>query len=91
MGLEYFVVCDDCKVIRDLDKFYTMLTTVTTREDALEYRADIREDAFPAGLLVSFMGTHISHACRIVRHCDPEFEELCTRNYRREDFWSKDD
>ncbi len=88
MGVEFFAVCDDCKVMRDLDKFYEMLQPVTTREDALKYRNDIiRKSAFPAGLLVSFMGAHINHTCRIVRSCDKEFDEV-RGGYRIEEFWS---
>jgi hypothetical protein len=64
MGVTYSITCKDCKVTRDLDKFYTSdIYKIETREDALEYREKIEKDSFRAGLLVSFMAKHRTHEC----------------------------
>lgn len=64
MGKLYSVACKTCQVTRDLDKFYTSdAQDIETREQALEYRDEIKKDSFRAGLLVSFMAKHKGHDC----------------------------
>lgn len=63
MGTMYYVGCRDCKVVRDLDKFYSM-REVDTRDDMEELAGVIEsKDSYRAALLVSFMGEHRGHDC----------------------------
>jgi hypothetical protein len=72
MGVLYFAVCRDCKVYRDLDKFYTMsCSDVETRDDAIKFADEIKQDSFRAGLLVSFMYKHREHNCCVVQEQEP--------------------
>ena len=66
MGVIYEVVCKQCKVKRDLDKFYTVLGNPQDREEALAFCERIEGDSFRAGLLVGFMGEHMGHECVIL-------------------------
>lgn len=77
MGTIYFVGCRDCKVTRDLDKFYTM-RTAADRADAIAIANDIKErDSFRAALLASFMWEHKGHNCTVFNeHDDALSEEL---------------
>ena len=69
MGTLYYVTCEDCKITRDLDKFYSAgRKCVETRADALEFAKIIEGDSFRAGLLVSFMAEHKGHRC--VFYCE---------------------
>ena len=88
MGVEYFVACRQCKVRRDLDKFYTMLTDVPDRVAALEFRDEIARDSFRAGLLVSFMWKHREHDCFV---CS-EHEDYIWDDFTNEEvnFWRDD-
>lgn len=75
MGTIYYVACKDCKVTRDLDKFYNH-TPVKTRGDALELGKRIADNAFRPALLVSFMSEHFGHDCvffseHCCEHLDP--------------------
>ena len=88
MGVDYYVVCDDCKVRRDLDKFYAMvMQRVDTRKKALSYQTEIRKEAFRAGLLVSFLGKHIGHKCRVIDDCGDAFDEIADDYPDDGDFW----
>lgn len=66
MGIIYHIACKQCKVKRDLNKFYTMFQNPQTREEALKFCERIEEDSFRAGLLVGFMGAHMGHECVIL-------------------------
>ena len=64
MGVIYSVSCTECKVTRDLDKFYTaQYCEEETREDMLRFSDEIRDDSFRAALLVDFMARHAGHPC----------------------------
>jgi len=87
MGVIYHVACKQCKVKRDLDKFYTALGNPQDRDEAVEFSDRIKEDSFRAGLLVSFMGAHMGHNCVLIDDShwsdDDEWDE-----YTEEDhFW----
>jgi len=92
MGTVYFVGCYDCKVYRDIDKFYRLVYEVENREQALDFADEIKADSFRAGLLVSFMGKHMKHNCvvfnerheGILQHFDPCFDDA-NEDY---DFWN---
>lgn len=72
MGTIYSVACRDCKITRNLDKFYS-LRTVATRADALKLAEDILEcDSFRAALLSSFMWDHKGHNCTVLNEHDDE-------------------
>ncbi len=64
MGTIYYVGCRDCKIIRDLGKFYTM-RVIENKEEALEFSKDIQMDSFRVGLLVSFLYEHEGHNCTV--------------------------
>ena len=74
MGTIYSVTCHDCKVTRDLNKFYSAFP-VATRDEALKYCERIKKDSFRAGLLVSFMAEHQTHKCTFFSEHDMEWEE----------------
>ena len=68
MGTCYYVICRDCKVVRDLDKFYA-LRSIATRGEALtlsKHLQDSGADSFRAALLISFMWEHTGHSCTVV-------------------------
>ena len=70
MGTIYSVTCRDCKITRDLDKFYSM-RTAADRAEALDIAKDIQaRDSFRAALLASFMWEHKGHNCTVFNeHC----------------------
>ena len=88
MGTIYYIGCNDCKVRRDLDKFYTSSfgSGIDTREKALEYaKKDIEKDSFRCGLLVSFLQKHKGHNCVMF---DENYDSLCDELKNEEaDFW----
>ena len=77
MGTIYFVACRDCKVTRNLDKFYSM-QSAADRAEALDIAEGIKDrDNFRAALLVSFMWDHRGHNCTVFNeHCEDLCEEL---------------
>lgn len=71
MGVIYAVVCRDCQVQRNLDKFRLILSVAKSRGDALGLAKEVEGDSFRAALLVSFMGEHLGHNCTVVSDvCD---------------------
>ena len=67
MGVIYSIACRDCKVVRDLDKFYVVDThKIKNRDDAVKFseeRMPMAGNSFRATLLVSFMADHMGHDC----------------------------
>ena len=64
MGTIFYVGCRDCKVYRDLGKFYTAHTKCDNRKEAIGFSVDIeKKDSFRAALLISFMAQHEGHNC----------------------------
>lgn len=65
MGQTYNVACHDCKLRRDLDKFYA-LTPANTRAQvsAVADRIRVTHD-YRAALLVTFMAEHMGHKCSV--------------------------
>lgn len=63
MGTIYYVACKDCKIHRDLDKFYQLhfCGDIKTREDALEEMEKTAKDSFRCTLLLSFLSQHYGH------------------------------
>jgi hypothetical protein len=99
MGVIYYVGCVDCKVVRDLDKFYNMYP-VKDRKEALEFSNLIQEKAgiaFRSALLVSFMGEHLGHKCVAFTENDDETLDLFKKDGSRwelmedTDFWKVDE
>lgn len=73
MGVIYTVACRDCKVARDLDKFYAC-HAVDGRESAKVLAHDIANlprQNFAAALLVSFMAEHQARR-RFLEMKDPD-------------------
>lgn len=89
MGVIYHVACKQCKVMRDLDKFYTALGNPQSRDEALEFADRIKDDSFRAGLLVSFMGAHMGHECVLSNDTHWNLEGIYDyEDYTEEDhFW----
>lgn len=92
MGVIYTVACRDCKVARDLQKFYGC-RSAKTRAEALELREDLRTDyLFGATLLVSFMAEHKGHNCTVFSDQDEALSEELDPDFGAEvkpdtDFW----
>lgn len=63
MGVIYYVACKDCKVRRDLDKFYLPCWPCGSRAEALESAEQIKTGgyAYRAMLLVGFLSEHHGH------------------------------
>ena len=90
MGTIYSVSCRDCKVTRDLDKFYSMIA-VETRDKAIELADRIKEfDSFRAALLVSFMWEHAGHNCTVFNEHDDDLSQQCDPFYREENGFRED-
>lgn len=90
MGVEYSIACQDCKIQRDLDKFYSSISNVKNRQDALNYCEKIEKDSFRVGLLVSFLNDHIGHN---VVFYNENFEESYGEyaKYKDDvDYWKED-
>lgn len=93
MGTVYSVACKECKVVRDLDKFYSA-KKIETREDALKYMHEIygnKATAFRAGLLVSFLAEHEGHECVFFNEhsfCQEGFDPDYDNEYMQDtDYW----
>lgn len=94
MGTIYSVACKDCKVVRDLDKFYGA-REIKTRAEAIEYSKELAEHvgwAFRSGLLVSFMAEHMGHDCVFFNEhssCEEELDPYYDDNEYKEDtnYW----
>lgn len=70
MGTIYSVSCRNCKVTRDLHKFYSM-RTAANRAQALVIANEIKEqDSFSAALLASLMWEHKGHNCTVFNEHD---------------------
>lgn len=95
MGTLYSVGCYDCHIHRNLDKFYRLEYEVETREEAISFSDDIKNDSFRAGLLVSFMGKHKGHKCVVYSEHDEEIWEHFEPEFRRAnddyDFWKPEE
>ena len=88
MGVIYHVACKQCKVTRNLDKFYTTIGNPQDRDEALEFCKRIEGDSFRAGLLVSFMGAHMGHECVLIDDQSWSLEGDEYEDYIEEDhFW----
>ena len=89
MGVSYSIVCTECKVSRDLDKFYSAYE-IKTRDQAMRYRVDLQQDLFRVGLLVSFMAEHKDHKCVFLNDYDgnEEYEPFLNSDYEEDtNFW----
>lgn len=66
MGNITYAVCHDCKIKRDLDKFYIKEHKVTDTDSANLVSGKIyynRKRCYQAALLISFMKSHSGHSC----------------------------
>lgn len=92
MGVIYSVSCRDCKVTRDLDKFYGC-RSISNRKEALLLSEDIKSrDSFRAGLLASFMAAHMGHNCTVFTDTSDELSEAldpdCGSDFKKDtNFW----
>lgn len=77
MGVIYTVACRDCKVVRDLDKFYGCRNIKDRKEakDLCDQYANSVRDRFCAALLASFMAAHIGHNCTVFTDMHEELSE----------------
>jgi len=76
MGVIYYVACKDCKIHRDLDKFYTLhfCGSVKTREEAKKQSEETAKDSFRTTLLLGFLSNHYGHNIFVVDDCGLENE-----------------
>ena len=93
MGVSYGVACKTCKVTRDLDKFYASdCHEVKTAKQAKRYARKIKDAAFSAGLLVSFMADHMGHECVMFKEgggVERDLDPIFNSEYKDDtDFWS---
>lgn len=92
MGIIYYVACKDCKVTRDLDKFYAAGFKADTKEEMEEVAKFIEEKySYRAALLATFMDKHEGHHCVFFNEHSEVYEELepfCNPEYTEEDYWS---
>tara|TARA_R110002094_G_scaffold157781_1_gene144004 strand:+ start:1545 stop:1841 length:297 start_codon:yes stop_codon:yes gene_type:complete len=64
MGVIYSVACKECKVTRDLDKFYSSgFLEEEDRDSMLEFAKVVGEKPWRHALLTSFMYKHAGHEC----------------------------
>jgi len=92
MGVVYSVACRDCKVHRDLQKFYT-LRPAQDRSEAIQLETDLQHNQYQAVLLVSFLAEHMGHNCTVFtdqfphlsEELDPIFNK--TMKFDDRDFW----
>lgn len=75
MGTTYSVACRDCRVWRDLDKFYAA-RKAENRKEAIDIADYIKEThSFRSALLVSFLWEHSGHNCTLYNeHADDDME-----------------
>lgn len=88
MATIYFVVCKQCKVARDLDKFHGNGSGVNTRAEAVSFSQEL--DTFKSALLVSFMAKHRGHDCVFVNEHAYKYNPYDSETgYKWDvDFWS---
>ncbi|MDD5006871.1 MAG: hypothetical protein PHC68_00545 [Syntrophorhabdaceae bacterium] len=92
MGIEYYVACRRCKVIRKLDKFYNH-RSILGREDAIKFAEEMvtgGDKGFRAALLVSFLSRHFNHDCFFFSEHYIEIEDdesLLGYKYEESDLW----
>lgn len=68
MGNITYAVCHDCKIKRDLDKFYIKDHGVTDKASAELMAGKLyyhKKRSYQSALLISFMKTHHGHNCTI--------------------------
>ena len=95
MGVCYYVICEDCKISRTLNKNIDLFLSVPqNREEALVYDKYISRFSFKAGLLLSFMLEHSGHKVRIINDTNFEYQKdmdkyIYDTTFKREDdiFW----
>ena len=92
MGTISSIACRQCRVTRDLDKFY-MGDSVKNRDDALKLAEtmEVKGQAFRAALVVSFMVEHAGHDCVYFHEnmsCEDELDPDCGSDYASDvDYW----
>lgn len=77
MSTGFFIVCLDCKQKRSLDNFYTLMSPIKTRKEALALSDKLEEyHSYSATLLATFLAEHSKH--KFVLHCDQDagYEEF---------------
>jgi hypothetical protein len=93
VGVIYTVACRDCKISRDLDKFYSAgFCEDETRVEMLEFGKILSENPFRPALLVDFMCRHAGHDCVFFWEdmaCEDELDGSLETNDFKEDvnYW----
>ena len=88
MGVLYSVACKQCKVTRDLDKYYEA-RVIDSRCDAFKLTEELKNKGFRSALLVSFMAEHMGHECVFFSEdssCEEELNPYYGDNDYKEDF-----
>jgi len=81
MGTQFYAVCLDCKVYRDVDKHMAFCQwKIKNRQAALKFADDVANESFRSGLLLSFLLDHAAHRCNFISEHEfdsgPEFGDM---------------
>jgi len=82
MGIISYVACRQCKIVRDLDKYYSVDSEVENKEQMLAFSKDLGRDAFRHALLISFIVKHSEHDCVFYTEYSSLDEEFDTYQYK---------
>jgi hypothetical protein len=74
MGQLFYIACTECKITRDLDKFYTLFhcleQKIKDKNEMIEFSEHVEKDSFRSALLISFMAEHYGHKCVLTNEQD---------------------
>jgi hypothetical protein len=72
MSTNYYVICEECKITRPLDKLHGSHWSdeiSLLESESVKFANEIQQDAYKAywiGVLLNFMAVHKGHRCRYV-------------------------
>lgn len=97
MGTQYYIGCIDCKVKREIDKFY-LPRTIKTQTEWNEFFYDLEnatpKEYYAIALLLSFMHEHMCHKLIYFSDQDDEIKEKYDFGWEQKDglllkWWQK--
>ena len=84
MGVNYYVACRDCKVVRDLDKLRPCYPS--NAREANQSANDMIGKLYNVSLLVGFMTEHQGHNCTMFNdHADQD--SIGNFAFENKEFW----
>jgi hypothetical protein len=85
MGVNYYIGCRDCKVLRDLDKLGPVYPQNIA--EAKQAGKDLKE--YNSALLIGFMVEHQGHNCTLFNdHADQD--SIHNYSWEQKEFWQYD-